>query len=93
MIARVKHMSHAALTAAWLIVLLFISGCHRSAVSPITAMPGQRTSHPSGLERSLSAPLGAEELWVIARPPEPAPPPSEDTPGSGALMTDRKSVV
>ncbi|HEY9171357.1 MAG TPA: VIT domain-containing protein [Verrucomicrobiae bacterium] len=88
MIARVKHMSHAALTAAWLIVLLFISGCHRSAVSPITALPGQRTSHPSGLARSLSAPLGAEELWVIARSPEPASPPSDDTPGSGTLMTE-----
>src|SRR5262245_24174505 len=44
--------------------------------------------------RSISAPIGAEEIWIIARSSDTTTQPSDASPGSGALMTkvDEKEI-
>ncbi len=82
------------------IAVYLFCGC-KKMTSGITPLPGRGVwgydggpgnLATSGLHksstRSISAPLGPEELWIIARSSDAAAQPSDETPGSGALMTE-----
>ena len=85
-------------------VIQFLSGCaSEKAARGITPLSGAQVpsvlsplpsqvigglAPDSASTRSISAPLGADELWVIARSSASPAAPADDTPGSGALMTE-----
>src|SRR5688572_23630175 len=73
-----------ALLVLVLLALHILSGCHSrpsrvTGLTPAAISPADR--------RVVNSP-GFDELWVIARSSEPLSPTDEDSPGSGALMTE-----
>ena len=97
---RTKHVLWIATMMLAVVGFHLLSGCAKLS-SGVTPLPGGQAwgyhGRPGnlgarglyqGAARSISAPLGAEELWVVARSSQPAPQPTDDTPGSGMLMTE-----
>jgi Ca-activated chloride channel homolog len=79
-----------------LAVIALLPGCAKKSMS-VTSLPGARAASissgrpfdgPPGTHKSLLAalPSGSEELWILARGSDSPAEPSDDTPGSGALM-------
>ena len=79
---RLLLLCSATLFAFWLTTIGFISGCAKRPAY-ITALPSASSSLAGTPVQSM--PVNGEELWVIARG-DSAAQPTQDTPGSGALM-------
>ena len=78
-----------------LAVIVFLNGCSKMPVG-LTPLPSGSASTFGGLPTSglrkgsrsalAALPAGSEELWILARGGGDTVAPSEETPGSGALM-------
>jgi Ca-activated chloride channel homolog len=99
MTSRIRLLCSTCLCATLLVSVVaaaLLSGCAKRMASGITPLPsGVASSHAagstSGLSRGSDTPLnaffaGSEELWVLARGGGDTAPPSDETPGAGALM-------
>lgn len=77
------------LLTAITVATLIMSGCSKRPLG-VTRVPGSglHSAQPGSMTRSISNPTSAEELWIIARNSEPTTHQGDNSPGSGALMTE-----